>query len=389
MPEDDRFGPPVGDAKTPAKPTEMPQRKPMQWAQLEQQQPPERIWLLSHWLSVGPTLFAGRGGTGKSLVAQTLATALCLQQNYLDEVTAPLKVLAWFCEDDHDELWRRQVAICDYFGAKLSDLEGRLVIEPRLGCENTLFAPVYGTPQWTPLRDELRDQMNDYGADVLIADNTSQLFGCNENDRHSVTSFVNGLCGLVNERPVSQLILSHPAKAKDSEYSGSTAWENAVRMRWFMGSVLPDQEEPDEGAEDPNVRYIAKRKTNYSVQDYRKLIFDMGVFKPESAPGEVSARYNYSLRKEGAESAVLSAVTQFTAKNIRVVDARNSPDSLVARMRSSKLMQDYSPREIQDAVSALRLHGRLVEAPVGTNSNRTAKTGLKVSSFLAQSECSK
>lgn len=389
MPDDDRFGPPVGTDQAPAKPAETPARKPMEWAKLEEQQPPERIWRLSHWLSVGPTLLAGRGGTGKSLVAQTLATALAISQNYLDEVTAPLKVLAWFCEDDHDELWRRQVAICDYFQIKLSDLEGKLVIEPRLGCENTLFAPVFGTPQWTPLRMELRDQMNDYGADVLIADNTSHMYGCNENSRYEVTSFINGLCGLVNDRPVSQLILSHPAKAGDSEYSGSTAWENSVRMRWYMGATLPDQEEPEEEQADPNVRYIAKRKTNYSIKDYRKLIFDMGVFKPESAPGDVSARYNYALRTEGAEMAVLSAVTKFAAKDIRVVDAKNSPDSLLSRMRASKLMQDYTPREIGDAIAALRLNGRLVETQVGTNANRTPKMSLKVSGFLAQSECTK
>lgn len=366
-----------------------PARKPMRWAELDGKEPPARIWRLAHWLSIGPTLLAGRGGTGKSLVAQTLATALVIGQNYLDEVTSPLKVLAWFCEDDHDELWRRQIAICSYFGVSLADLVGKLVIESRLGCENTLFAPVYGTPQWTPLRDELRDQMHDYGADLLIADNTSQLFGCNENDRHEVTSFVNGMVGLVPDRPTSQLILSHPAKAGDSEFSGSTAWENAVRMRWFMGATLPDQEEPEEGHDDPNVRYIAKRKTNYSVKDYRKLVFDMGVFKPENAPGDVSARYNYALRKEGAEVAVLSAVTKFAAQSIRVVDAPNSPDSLVAKMRAAKLMQDYSRQELGDAIAALRLAGRLIEAPVGMGSNRTAKMGLKVFNFLAQSECSK
>lgn len=364
-------------------------RKPMRWRELEQQKPPDRIWRLAHWLSIGPTLFAGRGGTGKSLVAQTLATAFAIAQNYLDEVSEPIKVLAWFCEDDHDELWRRQVAICDYFGIRLSDLEGKLVIEPRLGCENTLFAPVYGAPQWTPLKEELREQMNDYGADLLIADNTSHMYGCNENSRHEVTKFVNGLCGLVTQRPVSQLIMSHPAKAGDSEFSGSTAWENSVRMRWFMGAALPDQPQPEDDQQDPNVRYIAKRKTNYSVMDYRKLIFDLGVFKPENAPGDVSQRYNYTLRKEGAEVAVLSAVSKFVAQNIRVVDARNSPDSLVAKMRAAKLMQDYSPKEIGDAIAALRLAGRLIEAPVGTNANRTAKVGLKVFNILAQSECSK
>lgn len=193
------------------------------------------------------------------------------------------------------------------------------------------------------------------------------------------------MVGLVPDRATSQLILSHPAKAGDSEFSGSTAWENSVRMRWFMGSTLPDQQEPDEEVEDPNVRYIAKRKTNYSVKDYRKLVFDMGVFKPENAPGEVSARYNYAMRTEGAQSAVLAAVVRFAAKGIRVVHARNSPDSLLAQMRTSKLMQDYTPKEITDAIASLRLSGRLVEAAVGSNSNRTAKMGLTIVNGFAQS----
>lgn len=389
MPPDDRFGPIEGSTQPVNPKDDKPARKPMQWAKLENEQPPERIWRLSHWLSAGPTLFAGRGGTGKSLVAQTLATALVLGQNYLDEVISPLKVLAWFCEDDHDELWRRQVAICDYFSVKLSDLEGKLIIEPRLGCENTLYGTVFGAPQWTPLRDELRDQMNDYGADVLIADNTSQLFGCNENDRHNVTSFVNGMVGLVPDRPVSQLILSHPAKAGDSEFSGSTAWENSVRMRWFMGSALPDQPQLEEEVEDPNVRYIAKRKTNYSVKDYRKLIFDLGVFKPEATAADTSQRYNYAARKEGAQTCVLYAVGKLNELKIRAVAAYNSSDYLTKHMQSMKLMQDYTPKEIGDAVAALRLCSRLVEDEVGKNSNRTPKMGLVVNRFAgAQSDCS-
>ena len=35
-------------------------------------------WLLEHWLSWHPTLLAGRGGVGKSLLAQQLATALAI-----------------------------------------------------------------------------------------------------------------------------------------------------------------------------------------------------------------------------------------------------------------------------------------------------------------------
>jgi hypothetical protein len=185
--------------------------------------------------------------------------------------------------------------------------------------------------------------------------------------------------------PFSQLILSHPAKAEGSEFSGSTAWENAVRMRWFMGLQLPDQEEPEEGSVDPNVRFIAKRKTNYSVTDFRKLVFDLGVFKPESKPGEISNRYNFAARKEGADNAVLYALTKFKNMSIRVVDSYNSPDYLVKKMQSMKLTQDYTPRELADAMAGLRLQGRIVETKVGTYSNRSPKMGLTVNNIFAQS----
>lgn len=375
--------------RVPDEPPRESYRRPMRWTELEEQKPPDRIWRVSHWLSVGPTLFAGRGGIGKTLVAQTIATAMCIAQNYIDQIDEAVVVLFWACEDEHDELWRRQIAICDYFGIRMRDLEGKLFLESRLGLENTLFAPVFGRPAWTPLRDELRSQIQDYRADILIADNTSQLFGCDENDRHNVTSFVNGLVGLVDDRAFSQLILSHPAKAADSEFSGSTAWENSVRMRWFMGSALPDQKEPEEGEVDPNVRYIAKRKSNYSVRDYRKLLFDGGVFKPEAHPGDITQRYSFAARKEGAERAILFAVRRFTEQNMRVVDAYNSPDYLIRKMQAAKLMQDCTARELADAMAGLRLQGRLIETKVGSNANRTPKMGLSVADFTAQSGATK
>ena len=50
-----------------------------------------------------------------------------------------------------------------------------------------MLSTVYGAPKLTPLMDELRAQVNDYKADVLILDNVGQTFGANENCRHDVT----------------------------------------------------------------------------------------------------------------------------------------------------------------------------------------------------------
>jgi hypothetical protein len=357
-------------------------RRPMKWMLLEEEKPPERVWHISHWLSTTPTLLAGAGGIGKTLIAQTIATALAIGQNFIDEIAEPVRVLFWACEDEHDELWRRQIAICEYFGISIASLEGKLIIEPRIGCDNTLYTMVFNRAGWTPLRDELRSQIGDYKADVLFLDNIAQTYGANENDRHQATSFVNGIIGMGSNRPFCPVLMGHPSRGIGSEFSGSSAWENAMRMRWYMGATLPDQK-PDEPAEeaDPNVRFLAKRKTNYSVTDYRKLHWKNGVFVPEKQENGYSQRYNYAMRKEGAISAVLYAIKKFNEQEIRVTDGKNSPDYLPRKMREAKLAQDYSPKELAEATVGLRLQGRLIVTKVGSYQNRTPMTGLATADY--------
>jgi hypothetical protein len=363
-----------GDAPEPKK----ADRRPLRWAELAAAgEPAPRQWRISHWLPKEPTLMAGQGGVGKSLLAQTIATALALGRSFLDEIREPSTVLMWACEDDHDELWRRQVAICKYFDVPLDTLEGRLILEPRRGLENTLYSLAFGAPVWTPLRAELASQVADYGADVLFLDNIAQTYGANENDRHQATTFVNGIIGLVS----TPVILGHPAKAAGSEFSGSTAWENAVRMRWYMGYQLPDQEPEEGAAEDPNVRFFAKRKTNYSEKDFRKLTFENGLFVPEvKGPGDGFAdRWGGRDRAKAAEDCVLNAIETFVTQGIRVTDGKTSPDYLPKKMREGKLAGSFTPKELSGALAQLRISGRVTEGPVGGRfGNRTQKFGLVV-----------
>ncbi len=360
-------------------------RSPMLWKELQGHEPPARIWQVSHWLGLGTTLLAGRGGVGKTLLAQTVATALALGRNFLDVIDNPKTVLFWACEDDRDELWRRQIAICRYLKCELSDLEGKLVIEPRSGLDNTLFYAEYGAPKWTQLFYELGSQVNDYAADVTFIDNIGQTFGGKENDRHHVTTFVNGLTGLGAGRSHSTVLLAHPGKQEDSEFSGSTAWENSVRMRWYMGTKLPDQETQEgDDEEDPDVRYIAKRKTNYTVKDYRKLIYRDGVFETHSAPVAFSDRYNAGRREEGAEQLVLKALDRFAESGVRCTEGKTSPDYLPKKIRDMRLAQDFSPKEITDAMNRLRLSGLIEEGVIGKYGNRGHKFGLVRASKSAQ-----
>lgn len=354
---------------------EPPKRKPMRWAELQGKEPPPREWLVDHWLGNTPTLIAGPGGIGKSLLAQMLATALATGRTFLDKIPEAVPTLYWACEDDHNELWRRQVAINRFFQLEMTDLEGKLVIEPRLGRENGLFLPVYGVPTWTPVRNELYEQLNDYKSGALILDNIGQVFGCNENDRHHVTAFMNGIAGLT-EKQIADIILGHPAKAAGSEFSGSTAWENAVRMRWFLGTKLPDQEE-SESEPDENVRYLAKRKTNYTVKDYRKLTYLDGVLRAESDElGPITARYTFGARREAAEDSVLYAIEKLAEVKIHGRLGHSSPDYLVKKMIQMSLTGGNTKRELFDAMNRLVMDGRIHEVEVGKLNNRMPRMGV-------------
>jgi hypothetical protein len=78
------------------------------------------------------------------------------------------------------------------------------------------------------------------------------------------------------------LLLAHPARAAGSEFSGGAAWENAARARLYLGDKLPDQKaEPDEEPAE-NVRYLARRKPNYTAKDWRRFTYQDGVMVPDA-----------------------------------------------------------------------------------------------------------
>lgn len=355
-------------------PSDPPPRAPMQWTLLRGRTPPERAWHISHWLTDGPTLLSGLGGIGKTLLAQTIATALAMGRNFLDTVHGEHKVLFWACEDSHDELWRRQVAICRYFDIEIDALEGRLIVESRLGQDNSLYVPVFGVPTWTPLLLELMSQVKDYGAQTLILDNIGQTYGCSENDRHAVTTFLNRFPAVCP----ATVLLGHPAKAVGSEFSGSTAWENAVRMRWWLGTQLPDQKE-EEPEPDQNVRYLSKRKTNYTIKDYRKFEYRDGVFVPESdstGPGSFTARYTFAHRQQGAEEVILEGISVLKGIGQHGRSAPTSPDYLPKKLTQMKLTQGFTDKELRDALNRLLLANRVKEVEIGKLANRQPRMGL-------------
>jgi RecA-family ATPase len=293
-------------------------------------------------------------------------------KNYLGTTVNGLRSLTWSCEENRDEIWRNQAAINAHFGLTMADLMG-LHIVPRRGEENTLLCHVYGVPTLTPLYETLREQVNDLKADVLVLDNIAQVYGGALNDPHQVTMFVNALVGLVTDRPFAPVLLGHVAKSPGSEFSGSAAWENAVRMRWYLGPTLPDQKQGDEPADNPDVVYLARRKANFTGKDWLRLKFQAGVLVPDMPQG---GRFDQAYRDDAADRVVLSAMTKLSAMGITATDGKTSPDYLPKQVLAKKLGENHTREELTSAMNRLMANGQLKRAVIGQYANRANRYGL-------------
>jgi hypothetical protein len=203
--------------------------------------PPPVPFIVPGWLPAGVvTLFAAHGGSGKSYIA--LYTAICLatgRHPFQQGCALPRqKVLLYSAEDGLAVLqWR----IRQYVNLLKLDpvaLDDWLIVLDATGSENALFRTGRDGGSTTPRYDWLADEVVRTGADLLIFDNASDALDANENDRASVRQFMSAL------RTVAPtvLLLSHVdaassmASGRDPTkgYSGSTAWHNSARSRWFL-----------------------------------------------------------------------------------------------------------------------------------------------------------
>lgn len=348
----------------------------LDWKSLEGQTPPAREWIIPYWIPHHHvTLLSGRAGAGKTLIAQHIASAVALGQKYLEELPAR-RVLMFAGEDDHDELWRRELAIASYFGIAFSEFTGQLELRSCVGEDMTLAAPVLGQLGPTPALTRLKEAVRDFAAELVVIDNIARVFGGNENDRHQVTTFLAWLEGAC--RPAAVLLIGHPSRAQGSEFSGSSAWEGAVRARLYFGDKRPDEPQSAEEQEPPSsdVRYIARRKSNYSELELRRLRLIDGVLRPDE-----SARLNGSAYRNPAElakGAVRAALTQLAGRQIFGTASTASSQFLPKLAKQYGLLTETSERDFAQAMRAMILAGELESAQVATYPNRTPRIALRL-----------
>ena len=259
-----------------------------------------------------------------------------------------LAALGVFCEDDDDELWRRQClnAVADFSMSKLENFRP----QGRLGVLNLLMTFPRGKPAVPmPLLEAIEVKARESGAKLIILDNAAQLFGGEENVRAEVTAFINALNGIARRLKAAVLLLGHPPKNGVAEYSGSTAWHAAVRCMWTLGRV----EEKDDDGETSEWLLLTRTKANYAPAGAElRLHWVDGVLRRDEGEAPMSA-VDAAFHRHNAKGAFLTALDQLTDQRRNVSHSERASIYAPKVMKAAGFAEQFSKADLKRAMNAL------------------------------------
>ena len=292
---------------------------------------PERPWLVQDWIpKARVTALYGGGGEGKTLLAQMLATSCATGATWIGLQPARCRSLLFFCEDDRDEMHRRQDAINRSHGCCFGDL-GDMRWLPRLGHDNALMT-FDGQPRLTPLFGQLLAVAKAHGAKLIITDTLADVFSGNENDRAQARAFAQQAMGLLaRETQGAVIVLAHPSRNginSGSGESGSTAWIGTFRSQLYLSTPKASGKADDDEPTDPDLRSLTRRKSNAARRDEEiKLRWQDGVFVPVSAPGGLIA----SIERRKSERLFREVLAQADRTGRHLSDSKHASNNYAPR----------------------------------------------------------
>ena len=188
------------------------------------------------------TLLGAHGGTGKSMLALTIAAHFAAHRPWARFGVAGGEAVFVSLEDPPSLVRFRLRKIVEEYqldpaaiAANLrvidgSDGDGTLATEVSQSSTRRLIA--------TANMANLRALVG--AAKLIMIDNASDAYDANENDRRMVRGFVRMLAQVARENDAGVVLLAHIDKdaakygAKSNSYSGSTAWHNSARSRMAL-----------------------------------------------------------------------------------------------------------------------------------------------------------
>ncbi len=347
-------------------------------ADFEGTEPPVRQFIIDQWLPRGHvTSLYGKGGSGKSLIAQQMASCVASGEPFFGCLVDSGPVVAIFTEDVKDEFHRRQKDICrkliiPYGKANMCCicLGMRPDDEPDM---QMISFPSNAKPnvEWS-MTSDIEFLCKKLRPKLLVLDNIAQLFGGNENDRAHVTYWLNRLNALAQTYDMSVLLLGHFRKGSD-EFSGSTAWEAGVRALVTLSRI------DEENHESP--LSLCLEKSNYAKRQSMIVKWVEGAFqihRPENGPAQEVP--------EAHKELFLAALDQLAAiKADRLSNAHRSPYYAPRVIKDKGLCPDMKISQITAAMDRLFGDGAIEIAQIDYINHNQIWGIVRTSSLVATS----
>lgn len=334
---------------------------------------PEREWLIDRWVpSNKATLFAGDGGVGKSLLAQLKATCVALGLPLLGLRTRKTNAAYASWEDDAEELWRRQEAICASLGVRMADLAGKLFLisyteedspflvtsDDRLGI------------QVTPLGRKIERLVHQHRIGLLVLDNASQIAGIDHNAVNEVAPFAHWLGTLAKHQGGSVLLLHHTNKA-GQDYLGSVSYNNQFRSRLLL--ARPEDEQ------DPDVRVLTNPKANYAQAGGTITFrwFNGSFVRDEDLPPSMREEMAAISRDYADDEAFLTCLAE-RSRQLQAVSEKVSSTFAPKVFASMPESRRAGPRRMEEAMNRLIRRGEIERGLLPWKRDRKDVYGLRL-----------
>jgi hypothetical protein len=290
---------------------------------------PERHFRVGKIMPRGaPGLWTGHGGAGKTQTALHLAMCIALGRDFFGEPVESDRVAYVSTEDDANDLSYRLAHQVRFLGASLDELDGKLFLYDYTATDPVLVTSepdgsIVPTPRHKALRKELRRR----GVAVVFLDNFSTLCAVDLIRPAHATQAI-ALCAQLVPKDGNAILIAHvdkaTAKAGHSReaYSGTAAFHNRARWRWYLFAPNRDDDaEPGEEADgDDGRRILEVQKVNAGRSGARipLRILETGAIGPDGVNDGIVA----SIARRNERQAVLASIAEAETRTIPVPSAR-------------------------------------------------------------------
>jgi len=287
-------------------------RDPIAWVDMDGDIRPREWRVAEHIPANNVALISGEGAVGKSILAQQLGATTAhnalagIDRDWLGLLPKGGKVELISCEEDADELKRRQEQAAKFLGTTRADLAQAMRVASWVDYDSTQLMELdrkSDNVRPTELYHRLVQETIAYKPGLIILDTAADLFGGSEINRNHTRTFISYMrrLAIAADNSAAVILLTHPSLEgirSGTGLSGSTAWHNSVRARCVFKKF---EEEDEDTIEDPDLRVLEWRKNNYGpAQSTITVRYQNGVYVVEGSGGSGSLKQQLIERNQDA-----------------------------------------------------------------------------------------